>query len=645
MKQSLTVLFICTILSCLLYQESSGRSLYWRDMNVEATLTDDGQLIVREEQTMVFTGDWNGGERTFFISPGQTFSFTGISRQTAGGELLPLIKGNLKTVDNWNWASADTLRWRSRLPGDPPFSATPITYVLEYRLGHILLPQEDGSFLINHDFAFPNRSGEIQRFRLTLHFGDQWQNVESPVVVEEQHLAPGRSVFYTASIGHDNPEMVRIYEKPLVPFNGAGAATSPAPGWLIWSGGLLLLGLFFFSSVSFYRHERRAERFAEGISPTDIDEHWFAENVLSLLPETVGATWDKTTDGHEVAAVLARLVVEGKMTSRLEDRKLPLFGWKIPGTGILHLELLQPRNRFKDYERNLIDGFFIDGDVTDTKKIREHYRNLGKAFRPADKIRWHLRVQVKKLTESSKKEDQSKWLYVVLLTLCGLVLLIINGFVHEPEAPFTVVGGVIGAIASIVGGVISHTYKSRSDRLIRRSLLVHFSPLLALLTYTILGLLGISLLLTMGLLLWYANLIIAAFFLAKATDTPKGLALRRNLNAAREYLRNQLRKPNPAIKDEWFPYLLAFGLGPQVDNWTKQFADQAAFHHSSASLHSTPSPSGGYSFSGGGGRFGGAGASGAWAAAATSLGTSASSSSSSSGGGGGSSGGGGGGGW
>jgi uncharacterized membrane protein YgcG len=645
MNRIVFLILITTFFSTFQGRESCARSLYWQDMSVEATLTNEGRLLVREQQTMVFTGDWNGGERTFFIAPGQTFSFTGISRETQSGGLLPLQKGNLKKVNNWNWASADTLRWRSRLPGDPPFSATPITYVLEYRLGHILNAREDGSFQINHDFAFPNRSGEIQNFRLTLHLGNQWRNVESPVVIEQLHVPPGHSVFYTANLLHDNPEVVEVYEQPLIPVNASGAATAPAPGCLVWSGWIILLLLFLYLSITFYRHEIGAKRFRKGIDSRDIDEEWLNGHVFSMLPETVGATWDKTTDGHEVAAVLARLVLEGKMTSRLEDRKLPLLGWKIPGASILHLELQQPRTRFKTYERSLIDGFFIDGDKTDTKKIRQHYRKEGKSFRPADKIRYQLKRQVKKLTASNQKTDQSKWLYLVPLGMVGVILLIINGFIHKPEIPLIILGGISGIFGSIMGGVVAFTYQSRSDHLVRRSILVHLVPLMILLLYTGLGLAGISSLLTLALLCIYATLLCIIFFLARTTDSQEGVALRQELSSARKYLAQQLQKENPWIKDDWFPYLLAFGLGPQVDKWTKQFLYETTAPTSRSSYHSTSS-SGGYGFSGGGGRFGGAGASGTWAAAATSLGTSASSSSSgSSGGGGGSSGGGGGGGW
>ena len=56
------------------------RSLYWRDLTVNARLDADGRLHLKERHAMVFTGDWNGGERNFSLVVGQDFDFERISR-------------------------------------------------------------------------------------------------------------------------------------------------------------------------------------------------------------------------------------------------------------------------------------------------------------------------------------------------------------------------------------------------------------------------------------------------------------------------------------------------------------------------------------------------------------------------------------
>ena len=47
------------------------RDLHWSALQVTASLDATGTLHVAEVHTMVFTGDWNGGERTFNIRPRQ----------------------------------------------------------------------------------------------------------------------------------------------------------------------------------------------------------------------------------------------------------------------------------------------------------------------------------------------------------------------------------------------------------------------------------------------------------------------------------------------------------------------------------------------------------------------------------------------
>jgi len=152
---------------------------------------------------------------------------------------------------------------------------------------------------------------------------------------------------------------------------------------------------------------------------------------------------------------------------------------------------------------------------------------------------------------------------------------------------------------------------------------------------------------------------------ARSRERMQGIALRKRLASARRYFQDEFRKREPALRDEWFPYVLALGLDGESGRWFRSFGGAASDRSSSASWSrssgstsssGSSSSSGPTGWSGGGGAFGGAGATASWAAAAGTLSagvaapSSGSSSSGGSGGGGGggggsSSGGGGGGGW
>src|SRR5215831_17715587 len=149
--------------------QAAERELHWDSLDVDARLAADGVLDVTERHTMIFTGDWNGGERVFNVRPWQKLEFISLERiDESTGRAQPLREtARPDAVDEYTWANRQTLRWRSRLPSDPVFTNTRLTYLLHYKLSGILL-KEDSQYRLDHDFAFPNRPGAISRFSLNL---------------------------------------------------------------------------------------------------------------------------------------------------------------------------------------------------------------------------------------------------------------------------------------------------------------------------------------------------------------------------------------------------------------------------------------------------------------------------------------------
>ena len=64
------------------------------------------------------------------------------------------------------------------------------------------------------------------------------------------------------------------------------------------------------------------------------------------------------------------------------------------------------------------------------------------------------------------------------------------------------------------------------------------------------------------------NLILDAL---RIDEAPEKIALRKKLISARAYFKKQLRSPAPDLHDDWFPYVLAFGLGSNVDSWFRAY--------------------------------------------------------------------------
>ena len=227
-----------------------------------------------------------------------------------------------------------------------------------------------------------------------------------------------------------------------------------------------------------------------------------------------------------------------------------------------------------------------------------------------------------------------------------------RALIFVPLLPMTVAGVFFGLLSALVG-------QGRVGRFIGPAIgIVLALLLLGAAIFGVASFPGATLMHVGGALLWATAFARSIFNVLSTRESAESLARRRELARARDWLEAELRKPKPELDHRWFPYLLAFGLAPNVDRWFRRFGAES---HSSTwtsgsggggfSGGSSGGGSSGGGFSGGGGAFGGGGATASWALAATAMsaGVSAPSSSGSGsgggGGGGGSSGGGGGGGW
>ena len=296
--------------------------------------------------------------------------------------------------------------------------------------------------------------------------------------------------------------------------------------------------------------------------------------------------------------------------------------------------------------------------------MQAHYRSTG--FDPKKIIGPGLEARIKSFLPNGEKPPVWRWPTVVLF-LIGAALLV-KSLVDargESPAPF-----LIGVVSLVVAGLLQIPglqFRTYVDRGLQSMLLALIPAALvaagvsAFLWYwvgTDAVLLPLS---TVGALvaltLWALR---AAINGMKSRQHRAAIAVRKTLTAGRRFFERELQKEQPNLRDEWYPWIVAFGLTSDVDKWTVQHQSttrRSDYRPSSSWGASGASSSGSSSFesawSGGGGRSGGAGASASWAAAASvmAVGVSPPSSSSSSGGGGGrsssggSSGGGGGGGW
>jgi hypothetical protein len=374
-----------------------------------------------------------------------------------------------------------------------------------------------------------------------------------------------------------------------------------------------------------------------------------------MLPEVAGTVWDDTVGPPEVAATLARLVSEGKLSSEVKTQGKGIFR-----RDTLHLTLVVKRETLTGHERALVDALFESHKrTTDTSALRERYKSTG--FDPASLIRAELMRRVLALPDvGGMLPSVRRWAGTLSLDAVGLLLFIVAIRTREVDA-YLILGGLgIGVGLLIMGHLQAVLWRKRVLRpgahLVRVLIPVFglAAGLVWLSQQTDLpaGILSYAALTAFGLGFGKAML--------DAARSPHGrdrILLRKRLVAAREYFRRELASPTPQLEQAWYPYLLAFGLHRQVNRWFKAFGapDSTEARSSIGAAGSTSglsSASGDRSWGGfgGGGGFAGAGATVAFGAAVSGFSSGVSAPSSSSSGGsssssGGSSGGGGGGGW
>ncbi len=593
---------------------------------MDATLDANGTLHVTETQTMVFTGTWNGGQRIFNVRPRQKLSLLDISRLYPDGWRRLTEDPTLDSVDDYGWAERHTLRWRSRDLSDPDFENTSISYRLRYEMAGILVRQDTG-YTLNHDFLFAEREGSVNRFQLHLTLDPAWRpTTVVPERYSAEQIAPGHGFIVTLPLQYSGTLDV--------------AVASERPRGVVMAIGFMLLALGVGLAALFVR-ENRVGRFAP--LATGIDEAWLREHVLKYPAEVVGAAWDQGISTPEVVALIARMVSEGKLESAVGKRSSMTLSLKVD------------RQALEGYERTLVDRLFFGGRTeTSTKEVQQHYKRKG--FNPANEIRKELKAAVEGVIPEGPQPQRLRSAALASF-LAGIALLGVDFYVVRIQLGSAI---VIASVSALLLGLASGAgtafraqihWGYRAAWACLSPTLVMFVAAVTFLWYFVgSGVLEASGYLVAAVVVFALAVLLTSIDAMMTREHKDAVAFRKRLAAGRAFFIAELNKETPALRDEWLPWILAFGLAQRMDDWSaRQPGSGRSSDGSSATTFSSGSGSSSPGWSGfSGGRSGGAGAGAEWVTAASGMaagvatpaasgssGSSSSSSSSSSGGGGG----------
>ncbi len=572
------------------------KTIHWKGLEVDALLDQDGTLQISERHTIEFTGDWNGGERSVKVLPGQDFELLAVTRiDPVSGERRSLKRGDLGAVDHYGVFDAGgdyTIRWRARERSAPPFDHTVLVYVLDYEL-HGVLERRGGTAELAHNFAFV-RPGVIDEMVVHLTLDPIW---------DVRGEFPG--VWYQKNV------------HPALPFVVRATLAGEAPPFRFNKGlQLIALGAAALSFMLFVWLERRRGRLAPLEAAQVSDPEWFAEHLARFKPEVVSVLWNRSKPGpNAVAALLSRLELDGKIRTKLEGSDL-------------HMELLVERDTFSGGERAFIDAFFFgDDDHTSQSAVRSHYSG---GFDPVAPLRRDLIEARAKLLGPFR----SSWL--ALLPSLALLVIAVFLFIHASGSGLVhvVPALALALVAAAIGGKLALSFRNRVDLGLRhtpRFLVFALLPV-GFVVYNLQTSWLLRPEVALGAVLFALASYVLVLALARTNETGRGLTVRRQLTAARRQL--ELERGD-TLTESVVPYVFAFGLAAKSRSWgvekprAESHDDRSSFSVSTSNGDRDRAPA---PYQGGGGSFGGAGASGAWVGAIASMssGVAAPSSSSSS---------------
>jgi uncharacterized membrane protein YgcG len=284
---------------------------------------------------------------------------------------------------------------------------------------------------------------------------------------------------------------------------------------------------------------------------------WVDELLSKLDAEVVGVAWDGVVGQDEVAAILARMTAEGKITSSTEK-----------GDMILKLEV--PYATLRGYEADLIQALFLGKNETTTRAVREYYAASG--FDPARVIQHNLHSALYGLPQWEDQE-RGEWVVFWILAALTFVLAIAGGSRSEVDAGLAFMFGFL----AIIGGGLTMLFTIGAKRALTAVGIRFFLGLLVPFCGVTLAAFGIvngpairmHHLTAMMLASAALTLVVLAVERMKIDHTRQKVEFRKNLAAAREWLKAQVSTAGAPIPDLWIPYLYALRLANQY-SWHVQ---------------------------------------------------------------------------
>lgn len=547
----------------------------WQDLEVHARLDADGVLHVTEKVSLSAIGEVTTVERDFRGWIGTEIRVDRIARLDAsGGEVQALSLGALDTADRYQLVDeGSTLRWSLRGGHHPPFATgTSLAYRIEYTVsGGVIpiwgVPRPAAAAFWPPFFLDPRQRAEQlwEAWRLAPGGWGRRYLVDhdfSPFAFGAGTTADHASLEMAFDAAWGGVKTLRREWRPItaavdlrefaaLDFQGTGAPRAVRRGLhAAWIGSLALLpgASLALWGVVFVRRWRRRRRFA--MAP--MDAGWIEQHLVSRDPGEIRSLLEGTAGGvfyPGATAILEGMARQGTLEVRAE-------------AGERTLRLRAPRDTLTPWERAIVERLFGVEDTVD----------LQAAQRRADERTLDLDGPASRAFEAAQLKGRRfnpRAIPTFALLALGVVLTL----------SLLSAGGFQALAAALAVG--SLVYQMARPVATRCSLPAHLPlfPLVMLLVPTLLFSAALIVFFLAvpahpcalaGLAALWLGLFNSLLNAARPPWAEPEVETRYGLARARDYIAGQLRKPLPALKDTWLPWILALGLEDEVEAWRRR---------------------------------------------------------------------------
>lgn len=558
----------------------------WQKWDVFSHLQNDGSVLVTESSTVRLNGSVSRLERRLATSTDQKLVIKRFVRM-AEPEAVEIAEVNDEQGDHYFWNDGKLI-WNVKPTKGETWDQEVVGFRLEYELRNALAPIWDipaGSSSFATRSQFPQF---FQRFRETL---DGWRQGAKGW---DRRFRFDHDVLFTSfpatgpielnyTFKYDDAWLNRTPDAPLgratheVDYRVTEVRDYLLPGWPpaieLWRPALRVGSIvgFILTALLLWLVFAVGEILRKGFIGRRFDRQWFAQHVLPLAPEII-ALDTKATAISPFYVFLHRMRAKGILALHEDEVR------EDEDDLIYRLKYVREDSDLRPFERRFLQKLFPTGrGEIDSKQFSQIHSKEG--FDPDEELQNEMQDN-QKATPSLARKTSRFWglirhLLPVLFVSSGAAILI-ETFRQENADFFT--SAVLTSLSLLIVPILCSVF--------RRPVSGAISGLLALIPIVcaIPGIISFHLISTLplgpfgsiGIALFALWTIATMLWVVRMRgggelNSEAGIA-----EMARTYVRDELRRPSPALDDAWMPHLVALGCSEAVNEWRQRRANSVA---------------------------------------------------------------------